>query len=155
MRGARPADGKRGKLLTDYAGPNPTRRWPTPTVMDAAGFCGKPDKGRTSPNSGRTLTGKVLEIEGVGPHAKKMWPTPRASASGPDFARINRITKNGNKPGGDDLVTAVVKEMGPTTGGRLNPDWVEWLMGWPLGWTDLRPLDLDRYQEWWRKYGDY
>ena len=21
--------------------------------------------------------------------------------------------------------------------GLLNPDWVEWLMGWPLGWTDI------------------
>lgn len=20
--------------------------------------------------------------------------------------------------------------------GKLNPDWVEWLMGWPIGWTD-------------------
>lgn len=25
-------------------------------------------------------------------------------------------------------------------GGSLNPTWVEWLMGWPLGWTDLKPL---------------
>lgn len=24
-------------------------------------------------------------------------------------------------------------------GGALNPTWVEWLMGWPLGWTDLKP----------------
>jgi hypothetical protein len=22
-------------------------------------------------------------------------------------------------------------------GGKLNPTWVEWLMGFPLGWTDL------------------
>ena len=22
-------------------------------------------------------------------------------------------------------------------GGRLNPEWVEWLMGFPAGWTDL------------------
>jgi hypothetical protein len=21
--------------------------------------------------------------------------------------------------------------------GRLNPQWVEWLMGYPVGWTDL------------------
>lgn len=26
-------------------------------------------------------------------------------------------------------------------GGSLNPDWVEWLMGWPLGWTSLEPLE--------------
>jgi hypothetical protein len=29
-------------------------------------------------------------------------------------------------------------------GGSLNPTWVEWLMGWPLGWTDLRPLATDK-----------
>jgi len=29
-------------------------------------------------------------------------------------------------------------------GGQLNPTWVEWLMGWPLGWTDLKPLETDR-----------
>ncbi len=22
-------------------------------------------------------------------------------------------------------------------GGKLNPEWVEWLMGWPIGWTAL------------------
>ena len=25
--------------------------------------------------------------------------------------------------------------------GKLNPTWVEWLMGFPLGWTDLKPLE--------------
>jgi len=29
-------------------------------------------------------------------------------------------------------------------GGPLNPDWVEWLMGWPIGWTDLKPLEMDK-----------
>jgi hypothetical protein len=29
-------------------------------------------------------------------------------------------------------------------GGKLNPMWVEWLMGWPLGWTDLKPLGMDK-----------
>ena len=29
-------------------------------------------------------------------------------------------------------------------GGQLNPTWVEWLMGWPLGWTDLKPLAMDK-----------
>lgn len=33
-------------------------------------------------------------------------------------------------------------------GGRLNPTWVEWLMGWPLGWTDLEPLAMDRWRLW-------
>lgn len=25
----------------------------------------------------------------------------------------------------------------PTVGGRLNPDFAEWMMGWPVGWTDI------------------
>lgn len=29
-------------------------------------------------------------------------------------------------------------------GGALNPTWVEWLMGWPLEWTDLKPLETDK-----------
>jgi hypothetical protein len=29
-------------------------------------------------------------------------------------------------------------------GGKLNPTWVEWLMGWPLEWTDLKPLEMDK-----------
>ena len=28
-------------------------------------------------------------------------------------------------------------KMSAGNGGRLNPTWVEWLMGFPLGWTDL------------------
>jgi DNA (cytosine-5)-methyltransferase 1 len=33
-------------------------------------------------------------------------------------------------------------------GGPLNPSWVEWLMGWPSGWTDLKPLEMARFREW-------
>jgi len=38
-------------------------------------------------------------------------------------------------------------------GGSLNPEWVEWLMGWPLGWTDLRPLETDKFRQWLRSHG--
>ena len=34
--------------------------------------------------------------------------------------------------------------------GRLNPEWVEWLMGWPIGQTALQPLEMDRWREWLR-----
>jgi len=40
-------------------------------------------------------------------------------------------------------------------GGQLNPMWVEWLMGWPLGWTDLKPLATDKYQQWLEQHGNY
>lgn len=32
--------------------------------------------------------------------------------------------------------------------GELNPDWVEWLMGWPMGWTALQPLGTVRFRSW-------
>jgi DNA (cytosine-5)-methyltransferase 1 len=38
-------------------------------------------------------------------------------------------------------------------GGKLNPMWVEWLMGWPLGWTDLKPLETDKFQRWLDEHG--
>jgi hypothetical protein len=38
-------------------------------------------------------------------------------------------------------------------GGQLNPEWVEWLMGWPIGWTALNPLGMDRFREWLQQHG--
>jgi len=40
-------------------------------------------------------------------------------------------------------------------GGKLNPNWVDWLMGWPIGWTGLEPLAMDRFQAWLRAHGSY
>ena len=39
--------------------------------------------------------------------------------------------------------------------GTLNPPWVEWLMGWPTGWTDFAPLEMDKFQEWWQLHGGF
>ena len=38
-------------------------------------------------------------------------------------------------------------------GGKLNPTWVAWLMGWPTGWTDLEPLAMDKWHQWCRSHG--
>jgi hypothetical protein len=38
-------------------------------------------------------------------------------------------------------------------GGSLNPDWVEWLHGWPIGWTALAPLAMDKFQQWLDSHG--
>ena len=39
--------------------------------------------------------------------------------------------------------------------GILNPEWTEWLMGWPMGWTDLKPLATDKFQEFEQQHGSY
>ena len=36
---------------------------------------------------------------------------------------------------------------------RLNPDWVEWLIGWPIGHTGLKPLATDKFREWQQQHG--
>jgi hypothetical protein len=33
-------------------------------------------------------------------------------------------------------------------GGPLNPDWCEWFMGFPIGWTASSALETLRYHEW-------
>ena len=55
--------------------------------------------------------------------AVQMWPTPTRSdgMGGPG---------NSGRDGGENLRTKV--------GGQLNPMWVEWLMGFPEGWTVLK-----------------
>ncbi|MBU0383818.1 hypothetical protein KN515_19725, partial [Acinetobacter baumannii] len=30
----------------------------------------------------------------------------------------------------------------------LNPSFAELTMMWPLGWTDLKPLEMDKFQSW-------
>jgi len=32
------------------------------------------------------------------------------------------------------------------TGKALPPNFSEWMMGWPIGWTDLKPLEMDKCQ---------
>jgi len=32
--------------------------------------------------------------------------------------------------------------------GKLNPEWVEWLMGWPIGWTSLGDLPCGSLKKW-------
>ena len=42
-----------------------------------------------------------------------------------------------------------------TPGGQLNPDWTEWLQGFPIGWSALEPLAIHRYPEWFASHGSY
>ena len=35
---------------------------------------------------------------------------------------------------------------------NLNPLFVEWLMGLPIGWSDLKPLEMGSFQAWWLSF---
>jgi DNA (cytosine-5)-methyltransferase 1 len=70
--------------------------------------------------------------------ARTMWPTPTASdyrGSGPTVVR-----KDGKNRLNDRLDYAT--EQRAQNGGQLNPTWVEWLMGFPTGWTDLKASEM-------------
>ncbi len=43
--------------------------------------------------------------------------------------------------------------MGLCPGGALNPEWAEWYMGFPIGWTALRPLGMRRFRQWLERHG--
>ena len=99
--------------------------WATPSV------CGNYNRKGASATSGDGLATQVK---------KKMYPTPCASDH-----------KGGGKTGQlrDRLDYAC--ERGATKSktydtpqeGNLNPDWVETLMLWPIGWTRKKPISLD------------
>ena len=71
------------------------------------------------------------------------WPTPQAQ----DAKNVNQT-----KSAYQTLPKTMLKREGS---GRLNPPWVEWLMGWPIGWTDLKPLETDRFQQWQQQHGTF
>jgi hypothetical protein len=56
---------------------------------------------------------------------KQLWPIPTATA--------NQLSPSMQKWPAHQALSEQV-------GGSWNPAWVEWLMGWPIGWTDLKPL---------------
>lgn len=37
--------------------------------------------------------------------------------------------------------------------GQPSPEVHEWLMDWPEGWSDLKPLEMDKWQSWLQRHG--
>ena len=43
--------------------------------------------------------------------------------------------------------------LGAQIGGKINPEWNEWRMGWPVGWTDLKPSETGKFRQWLDSHG--
>lgn len=71
----------------------------------------------------------------------KKWPTPKRPTGG---GQIERTTSGG---GIRKLEDKVSQSIGKNTG-QLNPEWVEWLMGWPVGWSSLEPITEFLWLDW-------
>jgi DNA (cytosine-5)-methyltransferase 1 len=58
--------------------------------------------------------------------------------------------------GGPSQMRRESPPLNAVVGGPLNPEWVEsFLMGWPIGWTDLQPLEMDKYLKWRHWHGEH
>jgi hypothetical protein len=121
--------------------------WPTPTTQDnvqvrgMGAAAGKPTRGTTlggavrywpTPVAYDTSSRTTTYAQGGTPlsYAVKFWPTPTC-----------QDVKNNGAP---SQKTRNTPPLNAAVGGSLNPMWIEWLMGWPLGWTDLKPLETDK-----------
>jgi hypothetical protein len=84
------------------------------------------------------------------PRAVVKWATPQASDNRDrgnlGMPAIRRRMEKGKQIGLGQSVS--------DTSGALNPDWVEWLMAWPIGWTGSSPLATGRFQAWLRSHGE-
>ena len=97
--------------------------FPTPRAADA-------EKGTRSPEGAMK---EIFRGHGIDlPSHVRIFPTPTcndAKNSNPPSQR----KENGRHS--DQLPVPVWGNV--VAGGSLNPDWVEWLMGLPIGWTDI------------------
>jgi len=142
------------------------RNWPTPRAADPGS--------RPNGKGGKVLSEEVLIEEGIRQRGQKRWPTPRAN-DGEKRGFVNPDEPRNGLPGavlkwptpqasdnrdrGNLSTPSVQRRMRigkqinlsqcvSYENGRLNPDWVELLMGWPKGWTSSEPLPSDRFKEW-------
>ena len=96
--------------------------WPTPTVNMVSGGPNHNSPQVKAGNHGINLHGAILQQE--------QFPTP--------CARDYRTGVPGRIDKGHTLNLPEHIADQNQTNGQLNPTWVEWLMGYPLGWTDSK-----------------
>lgn len=126
-----PRKGREGGTLIEAVS---ARKWPPPKANDAE------KRGNFDINNPRN---------GL-PAAARKWPTPCASAS-KGLSQASLTRKSGKSRENDRIDHAVMA----SDGGQLNPEWVEWLMGWPIGWTELKPLATAKFHEWKQQHGKF
>ncbi len=121
---------KRPSNLREQVNEETLAMWPTPTAMTGGtGVAPSHKNGKHGWNTGAAVNDSLSESP------TRMWPTPtvRDHKGGYQGGR-----KRNGKVSWDTLDVAVQHtDNQQKTGGQLNPQWVEWLMGYPAGWTEL------------------
>ncbi len=113
--------------------------WPTTSV------CGNYNRKGASATSGDGLDTAVKKMHSVNLSQAVNWPTPRAREGNSGSYGCASIERNADRNYLDGVV--IKKEEKP---GNLNADWVELLMGLPIGWTDINVAkeDIESWQGW-------
>lgn len=89
------------------------------------------------------------------------WPTPVKTdgfAVGWCKTSIERKERGETRPSGAHIGSGLkyFRKTGQyLSNGYPNPMLTEWLMGWPINWTDLQPLATDRFQQWLNSHGRF
>nr|WP_249190840.1 hypothetical protein [Burkholderia cenocepacia] len=107
----------------------------------------------TWPEWGSMLDGESLaEPNVVRPKAGRasgLLPTLTAS----DAKGARNGTAKGRTPADGLTVTDWLwLNVGP---GMLHPESAKWMMLWPIGWTALEPLEMDRFQTWLQQHSPF
>ena len=137
----------KGGINFSLGNPELRAMWPTPTTKGyghaAEGMVGnlieKIEQGMITKQEAENM----LSLPKLENHRtwKKKYPTPQASDHR-DRGNMSNPSIQRRAENGKQLNLSMVAH---PTSGQLNPTWVEWLMGWPLGWTDLKPLAMDKF----------
>jgi hypothetical protein len=135
--------------------------WVTPSLLGPNPNCGGDEFCEGWPSAGLASGYRAYPLAGSGHSACQSsgghWPTPNARISNLGerplswLRRRERLKKKKYNGNGAGMPLAIAVQIGPSwsaaspelavpsAGRRLNPAWVEWLMGFPIGWTECRP----------------
>lgn len=115
------------------------------SLWATASVCGNYNRKGASATSGDGLDTAVKKMHSVNLSQAVNWPTPRAREGNSGSYGCASIERNADRNYLDGVV--IKKEEKP---GNLNADWVELLMGLPIGWTDINVAkeDIESWQGW-------
>ena len=130
----------------------------------------------TWPKAGMIVDGAAYRLsQPVRPTSETgsgLWPTPNTAPERPCEGNVRMLRQKvlagdmteaearamlgGKSPfeaqGVIPAMASTAQQSPIETGSHLSPDWVEWLMGWPIGWTSLEPMtELGSWfgETWW------
>ena len=131
--------------------------WPTPTIAATSGYSERENCASSEANIGDTLTDMIWQGY---PHSP---PDPKTETPGRESSQSDpTLLRHWPTPGANDYkgsyqpgqrrgqLDEATEQKWAGGKAKLNPNFVEWMMGWPVGWTTARTGFDARAMESWR-----